>query len=135
MSAEVIDCMVGVTMDSVVATRGEEVDDTLVFTGGGFTFTFYHSQDCCEIVTIEDIVGDLEDLVGSPILMAESVDNDGGDNAGLPEEVKDGPPDDRQEWTFYKFATAKGFVTVRWFGSSNGYYSTVVSFEKRPVKS
>jgi hypothetical protein len=73
---------------------------------------FYHNQDCCENVSIDDIVGDLSDLVGSPLLMAEEVSE--GDK-------KDG--DESGTWTFYKFATVKGYVTVKWYGSSNGYYS------------
>lgn len=82
---------------------------------------FYHQQDCCESVYIEDICGDLEDLVGVPLLVAEEVSN------------YDAEPKYEEEesytWTFYKFATRKGYVDVRWYGSSNGYYSESVSVE------
>ena len=68
----------------------------------------YHSQDCCESVYIEDIEGDLQDLVGSPMLQAEEVSNT------------------NEEWTFYKLATIKGYVTIRWCSYSTGPYSTSV---------
>ena len=113
--------LIGQTMVSVV-----EVDHTLVFTTTeGRRFRLYHNQDCCESVTIESIVGDLSDLVGEPLLMAdESSYTDAEDN------TKDKrPSDESYTWTFYKFATRKGYVDVRWFGTSNGYYSESVCFE------
>ena len=80
---------------------------------------FQHHQDCCESVYIEDICGDLDDLVGAPLVEAEEVSDYEGEAAG----------DESYTWTFYKFATRKGFVTVRWYGSSNGYYSESVSVD------
>jgi hypothetical protein len=79
------------------------------------SWRLYHEQGCCEEVRVEDIAGDLSDLVGSPLLMAEEVINDQGDCF---------------TWTFYKFATIKGYVTIRWYGESNGCYSETVDFEE-----
>jgi hypothetical protein len=90
----------------------------------------YHSQDCCESVYIDDICGDLDDLVGEPLLVAEEV-------VGYTEDPKGGDDDphtlsgydESYTWTFYRFATRRGWVTVKWYGSSNGYYSEGVSVD------
>ena len=96
-------------------------------TEDGETYKMYHEQDCCESVYIESIVGDLEDLVGEEILLAEETHNlfDILRNIG-----KEKDYEDSHTWTFYKFATRKGYVDIRWYGSSNGYYSESVQFIK-----
>lgn len=110
--------LVGKTLKSVERMGDEEI----IFTAeNGLKFSMHHNQSCCENVYIESVVGDLQDLVGSPILQAEEASND------------DTPPPSGRDpasytWTFYKFATIKGYVDIRWFGSSNGWYSEAVGF-------
>ena len=65
-----------------------------------------------------------DNLIGSEILMAEEASNYCGEEGKLREY------DDSYTWTFYKLATIKGYVTIRWYGTSNGYYSENVDFEK-----
>lgn len=96
-------------------------DDEIVFTTEeGDEYKMYHSQNCCESVNIEEIHGDLEDLVGHTIEVAEERTSD--DHIQTDAES--------QLWTFYEFRTIKGSVTIRWYGTSNGYYSEGVSFCK-----
>jgi len=121
-------------------TKVERVEDEeLIFhTTEGEIYNLYHSQDCCESVTIEDICGDLDDLIGSPLLVAEEVEYAGEQELPNEERVRlqlersagDGYYEDSQTWTFYKLDTIKGGVTIRWYGESNGYYSESVDFEQ-----
>lgn len=104
-----------------------EVDgdnDLLVFrTATGEVYEMCHRQDCCETVYIESIVGDLKDLIGHAILLAE----ESSSSDEHPEGVAPPDADESFTWTFYKLATIKGYVDIRWFGTSNGYYSEEVS--------
>jgi len=90
------------------------------FIAGDYAFQLFHKQDCCESVLVEDIVGELSDLEGSVILSAEEVTSDVHPDGVVKREV------DSFTWTFYKFSTFKGSVTIRFFGQSNGYYSESV---------
>lgn len=114
--------LIGKTMKSVVNNGNEEI---VFLTTDGDTYKLYHQQDCCESVCVGDIIGDLDDLIGNPITMAEEATSDkdpeGWKREYLPESLT---------WTFYKFATVKGYVTIRWVGESNGYYSESVNFAK-----
>ena len=89
----------------------------------------HHQQNCCENVYIEDIIGDLSDLIGSPILIAEEVTSDKNPETVKPEIIE---YQDCFTWTFYKFATMKGYVDIRWYGESNGYYSESVDLSFVP---
>jgi len=91
-------------------------------------YHLYHRNNCCENVYIEDICGALNDLVGSPITMAEEIDNKV--SASATKKANGGYMPESYTWTFYKFATIKGYVTMRWLGTSNGYYSESVYFDE-----
>ena len=122
-----LDDMRGKTFTKVYTKGDSDGDRTaLVFENDEFIFTFEHEQDCCEGVYIADIVGDLDDLVGRPIDIVEEVEYDRDFN---PPGVKPVVEADSFTWTFYKFATIKGWVDVRWLGESNGYYSESVDFK------
>ena len=97
----------------------------MIFENDEFIFTFYHEDDCCECVQVEDVVGDLNDLVGKPLDIVEVVRYDDT----MPEGMDLAVPSESYVWTFYKFATIKGWVDVRWLGESNGYYSEEVDFK------
>ena len=106
--------------------KGGIGDDEMFFTAtGGKRYSLYYDHDWCATCDVVDIVGDLQDLIGNPLLMAEEVTNESDVN---PEGVTIPEDQDSFTWTFYKLATIKGSVTIRWYGESNGYYSESVSF-------
>lgn len=110
--------LLGKTLEKIERVGDEELH---FFCTDGSHYKMYHEQDCCESVTIEDIVGNLNDLIGKPLTMAEEVSN-----SDDPVEEEYAP--DSYTWTYYKLATVGAYVTIRWFGESNGYYSEAVDF-------
>lgn len=117
--------LLGKTLVSVVV---DDTQDEIRFTtDDGSVYLMHHEQYCCESVCIESVVGDVSDLIGTPLLKAEEATS----NDPQPgQEV--GKYDNDFTWTFYKLATIRGYVDIRWFGSSNGYYSESVSFDLIP---
>jgi len=122
---EIIEPLIGKTFSKVLKGKPQgnksayEEGDALIFGSLSGSYQFFHQQDCCENVSIEDICGDLSDLEGSPILEAEC-----WTRCSITED------DEACTMSFYKFSTIKGSVTVRWCGTSNGYYSETVDFEE-----
>lgn len=110
---------------TILAIGGAEKEsEAILITTKDKQYKLYHSQDCCERVDVEDVCGDVADLIGSPILLAEEA-------TSFDEKLESTRyRNDSFTWTFYKLSTIKGNVTIRWFGTSNGYYSESVTFEE-----
>lgn len=108
---------------TITEVHGNVGDERMIFeTAKGGKYSMWHDQDCCESVTIEDIIGDIQDVIGSPVLLAEESSNN--------EEPTPNHSYESFTWTFYKLSTIKGSVTIRWLGESNGYYSEYVDFHE-----
>ena len=74
----------------------------------------YHQQDCCENVDLDDICGNTE-LEGA--IFYELVEKKSDVELEAKEEYEES-----WTWTFYTIKTSKGYLDLRWYGSSNGYY-------------
>jgi hypothetical protein len=96
----------------------QSADEIEMLFDDGTACKFYHDQECCEEVSILSVVGDWEDLIGTPLFVAEERSN----SHRCIENVES------FTWTFYTFRSVKGSVDVRWYGESNGYYSESVDF-------
>ena len=99
-------------------------NDEITFTDSeGVKYLMYHEHEYSEDVYIEDICGDINNLLNTPIVLAEEVINSG-------EDEDEDYLITSYTWSFYKLATVKGYVTIRWYGESNGHYSEVVDLAK-----
>lgn len=130
---------ISVLQDQVIRQITKQENDSLIFyMASGTRYRMAHMQDCCEDVFLDDVCGDLNDLIGSRIISAEEVTSSNQPMAmefGEPISLavdSDNEHDDYDDmsytWTFYKISSEKGSVTLRWYGQSNGYYSESVEF-------
>ena len=105
---------------TIVSIEGMDKDSKDIYfrINDGSVYHMYHEQDCCEDVWLEDVAGNAHALIATPILKAEE----------LTHHIDEGVFDS-QTYTFYLLATVKGYVTLRWCGVSNGYYSEAVDLE------
>ena len=106
----------------------DEVDvDTVRFVlDTGESLVLYHERECCESVWLSDVTGDWRYILNETILFAELTTSSRLTEGADPEEAW---PDEYENWSFYKLATNRGFITLAWKGVSNGYYSTSVQLE------
>lgn len=117
MSQIQFESLVGKTITEIAGAEANS-DRVELATEDG-VYVLWHDQDCCESVAITQVDGDISDLLDSPLTIAEESSSECEDCS------------DSGTWTFYKLATVKGYVTLRWLGTSNGFYSERVSFRKQ----
>ena len=106
-----LDDFVGQTF---IAINGfKKHSECIEFISKSDVFFMKHQTMCCEEVSVEDICGEKEYLLGSDIITAEIVTNENESEDGL----------EHQTWSFCKLSTNKGSVTLSWYGESNaGFY-------------
>jgi len=100
---------------------GDDTFERIVFilnTGDAFVLHNASEGDygCDCSIKLIDIEGDLFDLIDRPLVVSEEASHHPEEGCCKSE-----------TWTYYRFATPKGFVSLRWHGSSNSYYSETVS--------
>jgi hypothetical protein len=115
--------MLGKTLRMVTQNGNQSIDFEAET---GERWVMHYVPDCCAHAEIEDVVGDLQDLVGAPLLMAEESTNSTDPQKALY------CVEDSYTWSYYRFATVKGYVTIRWYGSSNGYYAEAAQIDRLP---
>lgn len=103
-----------------ITDRGSNLIEIEDSTGGKYALV--HRQECCEDVGVNKIIGNFEDVIGSPITLAEEDSND-----------PDFAPNNYEEshtWSNFYLETAKGRLEIYCLGESNGYYNESVDFVK-----
>ena len=90
--------------EEILSISGAQVGSVyvLLITKSGKAIKLHHYQDCCEYVSVEDVDGDFQDLIGALVTSAEEVCNESQDTE-----------DGTQTWTLYRLETSKGGLFIR----------------------
>lgn len=109
--------LVGKTLTKVEISPDR--DEANFYCNDGTRYKMYHTQGVCETVVINDISGNIEDLLESPIL-----------NAIKRVDVRKQIVDEYNNFLliFFKLVTAKGQVVIRWYSEADGYSPYDVDF-------
>lgn len=115
--------IVGLTFSSIKISYDKDRIDFIAIDGS--EYSMFHYQDCCESVYLTDTYENISELCNQKILQAYETSSKPTEDEMKKLELYDG---DTNEFTFYTISTFAFSITLRWLGTSNGYYSTSVSF-------
>ena len=113
----------GKTIQEIRGCKKHSDEVTVMFTDGS-CLKFYHRQDCCESVLLEDFDAIPEDLVNAKIISIEERISRSGEGI-KPLNVWD----ESYTWSFYVIKTSSSTMVLRWYGESNGWYSETVDID------
>lgn len=131
-----IELLVGKTLKGIE----NHEDEMLFICEDEDRFKAYHMQGRCKGVSIYDVKGDIQSILGSKIIEAtEMISHEWPSDVPIKEYT------DSFTWTTHIIRAANGnSLVVRWLGESNGYYSesvyvqrthTPYSYNKQPKES
>lgn len=122
MSDITLNHLLGQTIVSIAGA--EKNNDRVVVTlSSGQRVQLWHEQDCCEGVSIDNVVG-IPSLLEGFKVVAASEDNETPPYAA----AREFSAYESHTWTTQKIKTGNGHeLVIHWLGESNGYYSESVS--------
>lgn len=111
-----------------IITKVSQRSDRIIFkTSDGEVYSLQHDQECCENVELDDVCGDLDDLINEKIIKFYEVQDK--KTPLKPEDI--GKEDvESHTWAFYHISTLSSHITIKFYGISNGIYSETANLYK-----
>lgn len=116
-------------LEGLVLESFKEDSEQILIEASGRKFAMYHTQSCCESVTVDsvNVIGSIGAMIGEKI--TDAVEETNSTDDALDKHATS------WTWTYYTLRTHNGTITIRWYGTSNGYYSeSVNTYEIKPWK-